>query len=87
MIQRHSQRVRKRLSDTLRPLRRSDPEVVRITASETSDQRNHCGGRDRQCGEPRLPSACLREVGDETDPTILLPFDGLKLSRLLSGLV
>jgi hypothetical protein len=34
-----SQRVRKRLSDTLRPLRRSDPEFVRVTASDTSDQR------------------------------------------------
>ena len=44
-------------------------------------------GRDRQCGEPLLTSACLREVGDETDPTIMSPFDGLKLSRLSSGLV
>jgi hypothetical protein len=48
---------------------------------------DHSRGRDRQCGEPRFPSACLRKVGDMTDPTIVPPFDGLKLSRLLSGLV
>jgi hypothetical protein len=56
-------------------------------ASDTSDQRNHCRGRDRQCGEPRFPSAYLRKVGDETDPTIMPPFDGLKHFRLSSGLV
>ena len=53
-----------------------------IIGSEEPDR-----GRDRQCGEPLLPSACLREVGDETDPTITSPFDGLKHSRLSSGLV
>jgi hypothetical protein len=57
-------------------------------ASNSSDQKNHLGsGRDRQCGEPRLSSAYLRKVGDKTDPTIMPPFDGLKHSRLSSGLV
>lgn len=51
------------------------------------DQKNHSRGRDRQCGEPLLPSAYLREVDDETDPTISSPFDGIKHSRLSSGLV
>ena len=52
----------------------ADPEIVRITASDTSDQRNHLGsGRDRRCGEPRLSSAYLRKVGDKTDPTICHP--------------
>jgi hypothetical protein len=27
-------------------------KVVRLTASETSDQKDHSRGRDRQCGEP-----------------------------------
>ena len=39
--QRDCQRVRKRLSDTLRPLQAKRSGIVRITASETSDQRNH----------------------------------------------
>jgi hypothetical protein len=39
------------------------PRIHRIR--ETIDD-----GRDRQCGEPLLISACLREVGDGTDPTI-----------------
>ena len=39
--QRYGQRVRKRLSDTLRPLQAKRSKIVRITASETSDQRNH----------------------------------------------
>jgi hypothetical protein len=38
------------------------PEIVRVTASDTSDQRNHCRGRDRQCGEPLSSSAYLRRV-------------------------
>jgi hypothetical protein len=58
------------VEDTLRPLRRSDPGIVRVMVSDTSDQRDHYCGRDRQCGEPRLSSAYLRKVGDKTDPTI-----------------
>jgi hypothetical protein len=33
---------------------------------------------------PVASSACLRKVGDETDPTITPPFDGLKRFRLVS---
>jgi hypothetical protein len=40
-------------------------------------------GRDRQCGEPLLISACLREVGDETDPAI----SSLRRSKAFPSLV
>ena len=35
------QRVRKRLSDTLRPSGEADPETARVTDSETSDRKDH----------------------------------------------
>jgi hypothetical protein len=53
--------VRLRLRRRFAPSRQSSP-VVRITASETSDQRSHLRGRDGQCGSPPLLSACLRRV-------------------------
>ena len=65
----------------------ADPEIVRVTASGYIGPEEPRCGRDRQCGEPRFPSAYLRKVGGKTDPTILPPFDGLKRFRLLSGLV
>jgi hypothetical protein len=53
--------------------RRSALEIVRTTASDTSDQRDHYHGRDRQCGKPRSSSAFLRRVVGKTDPTIVPP--------------
>jgi hypothetical protein len=60
--------------------------VVRLTASDTSDQKDHSRGRDRQCGEPL--NFCLSAQGsrqDRSDDRATL--DGPKLSRLSSGLV
>jgi hypothetical protein len=74
--------VRKRLSDTLRPLQaKRIRTVVRLTASDTSDQKNHSRGWDRQCGEPL--TFCLSAQGnrqDRSDDHATL--DGLKRFRL-----
>ena len=66
--------VRKWLSDTLRPLRRSGSGVRACNGFGYIGSEEPLGsGRDRQCGEPRLSSAYLRKVGDKTDPTICHP--------------
>jgi len=80
--------VRKRLSDTLRPLRRSDPEVRAFNGFGYIGSEGPLGSsRDRQCGEPPF-LLCLSAQGcwqDRSDDRATL--DGLKRFRLLSGLV
>jgi hypothetical protein len=83
----HNQLCAAVVEDTLRPLRRSVPEAVRVVASNTSDERDHKVVGTGSAVSPVSSSACLRKVGAKTDPTILPPFDGLKRFRLLSGLV
>jgi hypothetical protein len=79
--------VRKRLSDTLRPLQaKCIAEVVRLTATETPDQRNHQLVGTGSAVSPII--RCLSAQGyrqDRSDDHATL--DGLKLSRLSSGFV
>jgi hypothetical protein len=66
------------VEETLCPARQSSP-VVRVTASETSDQRSHLRGRDGQCGSPPLPLlVCAGSRLDRSDDRATL--DGPKLS-------
>jgi hypothetical protein len=67
--------------------RRSDPEIVRITASETSDQKNHwmVVGTGSAVSPVSLLLICASWRHDRSDDHA--PFDGLKHSRLSSGLV